>query len=135
MARILLGVPETARCHACMQVGGPGLAIIDLGDSGPKFGAEGLHILLTPGQERLAKSRLGSYYARRSDGGRTLFAKGEDKRAQLLDCKVPRKLCHTFRVSEVLAQRPCGWPCVQGLMVHAAGWRAAPNEVHPMHVQ
>jgi hypothetical protein len=71
-----------------MQVGGPGLAIIDLGDSGPKFGAEGLHIPFTPGRERLAKSRLGSYYARRADGGRTLFAKGEEKGAQLVDLQV-----------------------------------------------
>lgn len=90
-----------------MQVGGPGLAIIDLGDSGPNFGAEGLHVLLRPGQERLAKSRLGSYYARRADGGRTLFAKGEEKGAQLVDLKVALTAVpslHACRVAKHLAQ-------------------------------
>ena len=43
---------------------------------------------LQRGQERVAKSRLGSYYAKRADGGRTLFAKGEEKRAELADLKV-----------------------------------------------
>lgn len=70
------------------QVGGAGLAIIDKAESGPHFGAEGLIIPLQPGQERLAKSRLGTYYARRADGGRSLFALGEEKRAQLTDLKV-----------------------------------------------
>jgi hypothetical protein len=72
-------------------VGGAGLAIIDKADSGPQFGAEGLKVLLQPGQERVAKSRLGSYYARRADGGRCLFAAGEEKRAELLDLKVHAK--------------------------------------------
>ena len=71
-----------------MQVGGAGLAVIDKAESGPQFGAEGLTIPLQPGQERLAKSRLGTYYARRADGGRSLFAEGEEKRAQLVDLKV-----------------------------------------------
>ena len=70
-----------------MQVGGAGLAIIDKAEAGPQFGAEGLTIALQPGQERLGKSRLGSYYARRADGGRSLFAPGEEKRAQLTDLK------------------------------------------------
>ena len=71
-----------------LQVGGAGLAIIDKAESGPHFGAEGLIIPMQPGQERLAKSRLGTYYARRADGGRSLFAPGEEKRAQLVDLKV-----------------------------------------------
>ena len=70
-----------------MQVGGAGLAIIDKTEAGPQFGAEGLIIALQPGQERLAKSRLGSYYARRANGARSLFAQGEEKRAQLTDLK------------------------------------------------
>ena len=71
-----------------MQVGGAGLAVIDKAEAGPQFGAEGLTIPLQPGQERLAKSRLGTYFARRADGGRSLFAAGEEKRAQLTDLKV-----------------------------------------------
>ena len=71
-----------------MQVGGAGLAVIDKAEAGPQFGAEGLTVPLQPGQERLAKSRLGTYYARRADGGRSLFAAGEEKRAQLTDLKV-----------------------------------------------
>lgn len=73
---------------ARVQVGGAGLAVLDKAEAGPQFGAEGLTIPLQPGQERLAKSRLGSYYARRADGGRSLFAEGEEKRAQLTDLKV-----------------------------------------------
>jgi len=61
---------------------------MDKAETGPHFGAEGLIIPLQPGQERLAKSRLGTYYARRADGGRSLFADGEEKRAQLTDLKV-----------------------------------------------
>ncbi len=64
------------------------MAIIDKADFGPHFGAEGLIIPLQPGRERLAKSRLGTYYARRAGGGRSLFAPGEEKRAQLVDLKV-----------------------------------------------
>lgn len=74
--------------HPSVQVGGAGLAIIDKAEAGPQFGAEGLTIPLQPGQERLAKSRLGTYYARRADGGRSLFAAGEEKRAQLTELKV-----------------------------------------------
>ncbi len=77
---------ETPRWH--VQVGGAGLAVIDKAEAGPQFGAEGLTIPLQQGQERVGKSRLGSYYARRADGGRTLFAAGEEKRAQLVDLKV-----------------------------------------------
>lgn len=77
----------------CAQVGGAGLAVIDKAEAGPQFGAEGLSIPLQQGQERIGKSRLGSYYARRADGGRTLFAVGEEKRAQLVDLKVRFLLC------------------------------------------
>lgn len=62
------------------KVGGPGLAVMDKPDAGIRFGAEGLGLLL-PGRERLAKCRLGTYYARTPDGGRSLFAPGEDIKA------------------------------------------------------
>ena len=61
---------------------------MDKAGTGPCFGAEGLTIPLQQGQERVGKSRLGSYYARRADGGRTLFAPGEERGAQLVDLKV-----------------------------------------------
>ncbi len=46
---------------------------------------QGLKIALQPGNERAASSRLGTYYARLPDGGRSLFARGESaKRAELV---------------------------------------------------
>lgn len=42
-----------------VQVGGPGMSVIDTLD-GPKFGVDGLHILLQEGRERIAQSRLGT---------------------------------------------------------------------------
>ncbi len=73
------------------QVGGPNLAVIDKPDAGPTFGAEGLTIPLRgpAGQERLAKSRLGTYYARTPQGGRSLFGPNDDpKKAQLAELRV-----------------------------------------------
>ncbi|GLC69845.1 hypothetical protein PLESTF_000886800 [Pleodorina starrii] len=72
------------------KVGGPNLAVIDNPGSGPQFGADGLSIPLKPrGKERLAKSKLGTYYSRLPDGGRSLFGPGDDpKRAELEWLKV-----------------------------------------------
>ena len=39
-------------------------------------------------EQRRARSRLGAYYARRPDGGRTLFAQDETRGALLVDLKV-----------------------------------------------
>ena len=77
-----------------VQVGGPGLAVMDDPKRGIQFGAEGLSIPLTAGssQARAAKCRLGTYYAKNltlSEGGRSLFAKGESlKGTELLSLKV-----------------------------------------------
>jgi hypothetical protein len=65
------------------KVGGPSLAVMDQPNSGVKFGAEGLG-LLSPGKERLARSRLGTFYAKLPDGGRSLFAACEDPKATQL---------------------------------------------------
>ena len=59
------------------KVGGPGLALIDRPGEGPRWGAEGLAVPLARADARRAKSRLGTYYARLPDGGRSLFAEGE----------------------------------------------------------
>lgn len=60
------------------QVGGAAQAVIrDAPGGGIWFGPDGLHIPLLPGEERAAKSRLGSYYASLPGGGRSLFAQGE----------------------------------------------------------
>jgi hypothetical protein len=48
--------------------------------SGIYFGADGLAIPLMAGRERLAKCKLGPYYARLPDGGKSLFAPGESQR-------------------------------------------------------
>ena len=64
------------------------MAVMDKPDSGPKFGADGLNIPLRDGN-RTAQSRLGSYYAKLPNGGRSLFAEGENwKAAMLVDLKV-----------------------------------------------
>lgn len=80
------------------KVGGAALAVLDDPDSGPKFGADALVIPLRPpratweeGEEkdRICMSKLGSYYERRPDGGKTLFGQGENLKGTLLvDFKV-----------------------------------------------
>lgn len=62
------------------KVGGPSLAVIDKPEAGIQFGAEGLR-LLVPGREREARSRLGTFYAKLPDGGRSLFASSEDPKS------------------------------------------------------
>lgn len=83
-----------------LQVGGAGLAVMDDPKRGIQFGAEGLSIPLTAGgsQAKAAKCRLGTYYAKNStlsEGGRSLFAKGESlKGTELVSLKVdPRSSC------------------------------------------
>lgn len=71
------------------KVGGPGLALIDRPGVGPAWGAEGLTIPLAAGDPHKAKCRLGTYYARLPDGGRSLFADGEsEKGTQLTSLRV-----------------------------------------------
>lgn len=62
---------------AHVQVGGPDEAVIrDSADQGIWFGPGGLALALAPGQERLAKSKLGAYYSRKPNEGRHLFTEG-----------------------------------------------------------
>lgn len=58
-----------------LKVGGPSLAQIDNPENGPSFGADSLVIPLdgTSRNSKLARSKLGSYYERMSDGTTTLF--------------------------------------------------------------
>jgi len=71
-------------------VGGGALAVTDLEGSGPLFGVESLCVPLEGAGEaaKAAKSRLGSYFARRPDGERTLFTPGEGRTAQLKSLRV-----------------------------------------------
>lgn len=75
------------------KVGGAALAVVDQPDTGPKFGADSFVVNLRPpragwgeGKEgdRIAFSKLGSYYEARPDGGRTLFGKGENPKGEIL---------------------------------------------------
>lgn len=67
------------------KVGGPGLAQMDLPESGPSFSPDALVIPL--GKDgRVARSKLGSYYERLPDGTNSLF--GKDSNVQLRDLKV-----------------------------------------------
>lgn len=73
------------------KIGGPSMAVVDRVTGGIQFGAEGLTIDLgTTGKDpKLAKCRLGTYYSRTPDRGRSLFAEGEDmKGTELVDLKV-----------------------------------------------
>lgn len=79
------------------KVGGAALAVVDEPETGPKFGADSLVIPLRPPRaawpesekDRIAYSKLGSYYERRPDGANTLFAKGESPKGEVLrDLKV-----------------------------------------------
>jgi hypothetical protein len=88
----------TENCHRRIcrlryngQVGGASMAVIDKEDGGIQFGPEGLTIPLgsTGKHPKLAKSRLGSYYAKLPDGGRHLFSDNEaGKGTELTDLKV-----------------------------------------------
>ncbi|CAD7701464.1 unnamed protein product [Ostreobium quekettii] len=92
IAAFLFTFPDgdtTKRPIKLPKVGGAALAVIDKPSYGIQFGAEGLKIPLN-GVERIAKCRLGTYYARTPDGGRTLFSGSEasEKEAVLTDLKV-----------------------------------------------
>eukprot|EP00585_Thalassiosira_rotula_P007418 CAMPEP_0196139920 /NCGR_PEP_ID=MMETSP0910-20130528/7023_1 /TAXON_ID=49265 /ORGANISM="Thalassiosira rotula, Strain GSO102" /LENGTH=317 /DNA_ID=CAMNT_0041400711 /DNA_START=23 /DNA_END=976 /DNA_ORIENTATION=+ len=68
------------------KVGGPGLAQMDLPESGPQFSPDALVINMDQGNPRAARSKLGSYYERLPDGTNSLF--GKDAGVQLKDLKV-----------------------------------------------
>lgn len=78
------------------KIGGPNLAVIDNPGTGPQFGADGLAIPLKAvpkGDERLAKTKLGTYYARAPyGGGRSLWdgagGDADAKRAYLKSLRV-----------------------------------------------
>jgi len=65
------------------KVGGPGLAQMDMPETGPQFSPDGLVIPLSKSSPKVARSKLGSYYERFEDGGNSLFGKsGSAKLAQ-----------------------------------------------------
>lgn len=68
------------------KVGGPGLAQMDMPETGPSFGADSLVIPFAGDNPKTARSKLGSYYERLPDGGNSLF--GKDSQVQLRDLKV-----------------------------------------------
>lgn len=67
------------------KVGGSGMAIIDEQGGGPCWGPDGLKIDL---EKRVARSRLGSYYAKLPNGDRTLFSDKEGQTARLTAVRV-----------------------------------------------
>lgn len=74
------------------KIGGAALAVVDEPETGPKFGADSFVVPLRPPRagweesekDRVAYSKLGSYFERRPDGGKTLFADGEDAKGEVL---------------------------------------------------
>jgi len=80
---------EAAAPIKLQKIGGAGLATIDEPETGPRFGADGLTIFLSPRRERLAMSKLGPFYEVMPDGTRHIFAPGENmKGTQLTSCAV-----------------------------------------------
>jgi TLD len=76
----------TTRAVKLRKVGGPSLAQQDLPELGPCFGADSLVISLGGDNPKQARSKLGSYYERFSDGTNTLFKSSAS--VQLVDLKV-----------------------------------------------
>lgn len=68
------------------KVGGPGLAQMDLPETGPSFSPDALVVPMAQGNPRLARSKLGSYYERLPDGTNSIF--GKDSNVQLENLKV-----------------------------------------------
>lgn len=105
-----------------VQVGGPGLAVMDDPKRGIQFGAEGLSIPLRAGssQAKAAKCRLGTYYAKNVtllEGGRSLFAKGESlKGTELLSLKVDcTDTCNLICMQEFAPSATCNVAFSTGL--------------------
>jgi len=57
------------------KIGGAGLATIDEPETGPRFGADGLVIMMNPGAERVVTSKLGPFYEVMPDGSRSVFSR------------------------------------------------------------
>jgi len=72
--------------YKLQKVGGPGLAQMDMPETGPSFGADSLMIPLSEGNPKGARSKLGSYYERFPDEVNSLF--GKDASVQLKDLRV-----------------------------------------------
>jgi len=67
------------------KIGGAGLATIDEPETGPRFGADGLVMMMNPGNERMVTSKLGPYYELMPDGSRSVFSRkpGSDEMTEL----------------------------------------------------
>ena len=67
------------------KIGGAGLATIDEPETGPRFGSDGLVMMMNPGTERIVTSKLGPYYELMPDGSRSVFSRkpGSDEMSEL----------------------------------------------------
>lgn len=71
----------------CRKTGGSSLACVDMPETGPVFGMDGLAINLAGGS-RGARCKLGPYYERLPDGSNSLFASDEKLRCGVTDLRV-----------------------------------------------
>ncbi|CAM9194692.1 unnamed protein product [Phaeothamnion confervicola] len=69
------------------KVGGAGLAVIDTPENGPQFGSDGFCARMERDREKMAGSKLGSYYERMPDGTKFIFAAAEGGVAELTELK------------------------------------------------
>uniref|UniRef100_A0A7S2ZTI4 TLDc domain-containing protein n=1 Tax=Rhodosorus marinus TaxID=101924 RepID=A0A7S2ZTI4_9RHOD len=76
------------------KVGGKSMSVLDDPETGPKFGADGLVVMLMSpfqteldGSEKIASSKLGTFYEVRPDGVRHLFSKAEGKKTKLVSLR------------------------------------------------
>mmetsp|Transcript_28838 Transcript_28838/g.112341 ORF Transcript_28838/g.112341 Transcript_28838/m.112341 type:complete len:94 (+) Transcript_28838:734-1015(+) len=70
------------------------MSVLDDPETGPKFGADGLVVMLMSpfqteldGSEKIASSKLGTFYEVRPDGVRHLFSKAEGKKTKLVSLR------------------------------------------------
>jgi hypothetical protein len=68
------------------KVGGPGLAQMDMPETGPQFSPDALVVSMAQSSPRLARSKLGSYYERLPDGSNSLF--GDNNICELKELRV-----------------------------------------------
>ena len=69
------------RAIKLQKIGGAGLATIDMPETGPRFGSDGLVISMDARSERMATSKLGPYYEAMPGGVRSVFAPSDDWKA------------------------------------------------------
>ena len=82
--------------------GGAALSVLDYVEKGICFAPDGLRCMV-PGKEKLARSRLGPYYATMPDGSKTLFRDGRKEAVvKQVECWVSVEGPETYELDGIL---------------------------------